>query len=200
MRIPSGLAVLALLSTTAVPALASFSGKPDTPAPSSTSSSTSPTSPNGSTLTSRQQAEQWYGDAYDDITKAKKGTADGKAKAAEKSYRRAIERAQRAVEYDSTYHEAWNLIGFASRKLGDYPKSLAAYRTALKIAPDYAPAREYYGEALLETGDWNGAREQLAWLQKQGVDQAKELETAIDAWQKAHPEPAKSEGASGGGH
>ena len=60
---------VAMLTLAAGPALASFNNKPD---PSTSSSSTS-----GSTLqatdpqSARQQAEKWYHDAYEDVTKAK---------------------------------------------------------------------------------------------------------------------------------
>jgi cytochrome c-type biogenesis protein CcmH/NrfG len=35
-------------------------------------------------------------------------------------------------------HEAWNYIGYTSRKLGDLDKALAAYGEALRLKPDYA--------------------------------------------------------------
>lgn len=124
----------------AAPAFASFSGgsKPDPPP----SSSSSPEAKSAET-TPRQEAERWYGDAYDEIAKAKKEIADGKAKNADKRFRKAMERGERAVELDSTYHEAWNLVGYGARKLKLYDKALAAYERCLTIKPDYAPAREY---------------------------------------------------------
>ena len=131
-------------------------------------------------LTPRQQAERLYGDAYDEIERAKKDLAADKAKNAEKRFRRAADRVAEATQLDSTYHEAWNLLGFASRKLGDYPKSLAAYRTSVRLKPDFAPAREYFGAALLESGDVAGAEEQLKWLRRLGADAlAAELDQAI---------------------
>ena len=171
---------LLLLSFAVTPTFASFSGKPESP----------PATPAGSTpeasdqKTPRQQAETWYNDAYDDVTKAKDALAAEKpdAKKAEKLFKRAIDRAGRALEFDKGYFEALNLQGFAWRKLGDYEKSLAAYAACLGIQPDYAPAREYYGEALLESGDRAGAEGQLAWLKKLNADDlAKQLETALAA-------------------
>lgn len=192
-RIVRAAAVLALVAS---PAWASFSGKPETPSPSSGSSA-----PEGSAsdnLTPRQRADRWYGDAYDDVAKAKQSEQDSKPKDAEKKYKRAIERAQRAVQEDSTYFEAWNLIGFASRKLHDYPASLAAYQTCLRVNPEYAPAREYYGEALIETGDLKGAHEQLVWLQKLKADEQTQLLQAALASKEgaAKPDSAKAGGGS----
>jgi tetratricopeptide (TPR) repeat protein len=172
---------LVLFSIVATPSFASFGGKPETPA-----SQPSSTTPDASeqAKTPRQQAESWYNDAYDDVSKAKDALAAEKpdAKKADKLFKRAIERATRALELDKTYFEALNLQGFSWRKLGNYPKSLAAYAACLEIQPEYAPAREYYGEALLESGDRTAAEGQLVWLKKLKADDlAKQLETALAA-------------------
>lgn len=171
---------LLLLSFAATPSLASMGSRPDPPA----------SQPSGSTpeasdqKTPRQQAESWYNDAYDDVSKAKEALAAEKpdAKKAEKLFKRAIDRAGRALDFDKTYFEALNLQGFSWRKLNDYPKSLAAYAACLAIQPDFAPAREYYGEALLESGDRENAQAQLVWLKKLKADDlAKQLEDALAA-------------------
>lgn len=187
--------VLLSLSLIVPRAFASGGDKPSpTTSPSGSSGGMTPTSGSGVALTPRQQAEQWYADAYDDIAKGKQESLDGKAKNAEKRFRRALDRSMRATQYDSTYHEAWNLAGFAARKLGDYPKSLAAYRTSIRLKDDYAPAREYYGQALLESGDRKGAEEQLVWLQTfKATELATQLQASIDA--KKAPVPS-----SGGSH
>ena len=183
------LVMMLSLSLLASRAFASGGERPEpTPSSSGGSGGTTPTSASGVALTPRQQAEQWYADAYDDVAKGKQEVQDGKAKNAEKRFKRALERAMRATSYDSTYHEAWNLAGFSARKLGDYPKSLAAYRTSIRFKSDYAPAREYYGQALLESGDVQGAEEQLAGLQKlTATDLATQLKAAIDAKKAAAP-------------
>ena len=184
--------VLMLSTVFAVAAHASGGNRPDPP-PAATGGAPAPQG-SSAALTTRQQAEQWYADAYDDIAKAKQDAADGKAKNSEKRFRRALDRAMRATEYDTTYHEAWNLAGFAARKLGNYPKSLAAYRTSIRLNGGYAPAREYYGHALLESGDLKGAEEQLAWLQNsKATELAASLQAAIDAKKgaKAAAEPAQ---------
>ena len=103
-------------------------------------------------------------------------------KKAEKLFKRSIDRAGRALEYDARYHEAYNLQGFAWRNLGDLDKSVAAYEKCLDLNPDYAPAREYYGQTLLAKGDRKGAETQLSWLKRLKADDlAKQLETAIAA-------------------
>ncbi len=163
---------------------------PSQPAPSSTSGSVDEKSP-------RMEAERYYSDAYDDVVKAGKDVEKGKKESADKRYRRALERSRNAVALDTTYHEAWNLVGFTSRKLGDYPGSFAAYRTALRLKPDFALAHEYYGEGLLETGDLPGAEQQLAALRASGTPELiAELEGAIAKYRTAHPAPTAATAAA----
>jgi tetratricopeptide (TPR) repeat protein len=198
------LLTLFLITLVATPALASFGSKPDSPPPSS-SSSTSSTDASDQ-KTPRQQAESWYNDAYGDVAKAKDmlvGDSPDKKKA-EKLFKKAIDKADEALKIDNTYYEALNLQGFSWRKLGNYKKSLDAYAACLKIQPDYAPAREYYGQALLESGDREGAEAQLAYLKRLKADDlAKQLEDAIAAVpvdpKDKGKTTAKDAGTSGGG-
>ncbi len=207
---------LMLLSLAASPSFASFNDRPTTP----------PSNPGtvpqvGEQKSARQQAETWYHDAYEDVTKAKEALAAAKPepKKAEKLFKRAIERAGRALDYDARYHEALNLQGFAWRKLGNLEKSLAAYVACLALEPNYAPAHEYYGQALLESGDRKGAEAQLALLKRLNSEEhVKLLEAALaatpaapaappadeqtkDGKPKAEQDPAAKGGSpSGGGH
>lgn len=190
MRVDRTILMLALMLT-ATSAFASGGSPPSSasnPAPGSTPEASA-------TRTPRQQAEQWYGDSYDDITKAKEALAaeTPDRKKADKLFKRAIDRAARALEFDKTYYEALNLQGFAYRKLGNFEKSIDAYAACLRIEPDYAPAREYYGEALLASGDIEGAQAQLVWLKRlRAEDLAKELEASIAAAPAPKAEAAKA--------
>lgn len=186
MRIAPVLPFLVLV-VIAAPAFASYGSKPSLPEPAATG--TTGAREAGGTLTPRQQAERYYRDAYDDVTKGSKDLASGKPGPARKKFARALDHSREAVELDSTYHEAWNLVGFTSRQLHDYPGSFAAYRVALRLKPDFALAREYYGEGLLETGDLAGALEQLAWLRKLGdAEELADLQGAVDRYRAAHPD------------
>lgn len=167
----------------AVPAHAMMGGKgEDKP-------STPPASAPGMAPTPRQQAEAWYADAYDGVTKAKQDLDADNKKGAEKKFKKALDRALRATELDSTYYEAWNLAGYSYRKLGKYDSALAAYGRCLRIQPDYAAAREYLGEAYVELNQLDKAREQLTWLERQNdtATEATTLRGAIETWEKAHP-------------
>jgi tetratricopeptide (TPR) repeat protein len=149
----------------------------------------------------RKQAEHAYADAFEQIVKAKADAQDGKEKDAAKKFKRGLESAREAVRLDPKYHEAWNMIGFASRKLGDYDGALQAYATCLDLKPDYAPAREYLGEAYVELDQIDKARAQLVMLDhQQATEEAAQLKAKIDAWDAAHPkkeEAAKPAAGSG---
>jgi tetratricopeptide (TPR) repeat protein len=185
MRTRSALASLLFLVIAAAPAFASFGGgsKDEPPTPSRVEPGQAPP-------TSRQEAERLYADAYDEVAKANKDLADDKKKKnAEKKFKKALDRGERAAGLDSMYHEAWNLVGYCARNLGQYDKSLAAYTRCLTIKPDYAAAREYLGELYVEMGDLAKARQQIIWLERLNAsDGLKTLKQRIDAWAAAHPD------------
>lgn len=54
-----------------------------------------------------------------------------------------------------------NLIGYATRKLGDIDKGIDYYHQALAVDPGYTKARQYLGEAYLLKDDVGKAKEQL---------------------------------------
>ena len=85
--------------------------------------------------------------------------------------------------------DAWNLTGFASRKLGDYTRSEAAYDRALAINPKHKGALEYKGELYLTLGNLEGAEQMLARLSKScyfNCSEKKQLTAAIEAYKKAN--------------
>jgi tetratricopeptide (TPR) repeat protein len=62
--------------------------------------------------------------------------------------------------------EVLNWLGFAHRKLKNYPVSKEFYDAALAADPNYLPALEYQGEWYLETGDVARARANLRRLEE----------------------------------
>lgn len=196
LRIP---ALVGGLTLTAAVALASPGGSPEPPSnpppssnPAIPSSSSNPSTP---VSAARAEAEQSYSLAYDEIAKAKKDLEAGKDKNAHKKFKKALERVENAVSLDASYHEAWNLLGYSARKLGDYDKAFKAYDKCLELKPDYAPAREYLGEAWLEKGDAGKAREQLTMLDRFSPEseEGKLLRSAIETYAAAHPDGVKAE-------
>jgi tetratricopeptide (TPR) repeat protein len=186
----------------AVPALASMGGgsKPEPPPSSSSAPPSGSSSESDDSSSPRKQAERSYAEAYEQVGKGNAALADSKAKDAQKKFKKGLEAAQDAVRLDPKYHEAWNLVGYTSRKLGDYDGALKAYATCLDIKPDYAPAREYLGEAYIELGQIDKAREQLVMLDHQeATEEAKTLKSKIDAWSSAHPDSAAAKPAASTG-
>ena len=201
--VPSLLA-LALVATAA---RAMTNPSPPPPPPSSQPSMPGSGDAESAKPSSRQQAEQFYAKAYEEVGKAKKDLEDGKSKNAEKKFKHALEASEQAVALDDRYHEAWNLVGYTARKTGDYDKSFKAYERCLDIKPDYAPAREYLGEAWLDKGDVKKAHDQLLWLERlAAAEELKTLKTRYDAYLAQHPEaalppaaPAQADSASAPG-
>ena len=56
---------------------------------------------------------------------------------------------QEATQRDAEMPNAWNMVGYSERKLGNYDAALAAYERALTLRPNYPEAIEYRGEAYL---------------------------------------------------
>ena len=85
--------------------------------------------------------------------------------------------------------DAWNLTGFASRKLGDYSASEVAYNKALAIDPKHKGALEYKGELFLTLGNLEGAEEMFDRLNSAcflSCKEKKQLAAAIRAYKKAN--------------
>jgi tetratricopeptide (TPR) repeat protein len=74
----------------------------------------------------------------------------GKAAFEQEDWPAVIEHMERAIEERPWDDDAYNLMGFAYRRLGDYDKALEAYDRALKLNPHHRGALEYLGEAYLE--------------------------------------------------
>ena len=70
----------------------------------------------------------------------------------------------RVIRREPWHDDAHSLLGFAHRKLGDYGQSLAHYHRALALNPHHRQALEYLGEAYVEMGRLDEARELLGRL------------------------------------
>jgi tetratricopeptide (TPR) repeat protein len=78
------------------------------------------------------------------------GEASGKLPAAAKAaYAKAREKFSAATKADPNLAQAWNGLGYSSRKLGDYKAALTAYDKAIALRAGYPEATEYRGEAYL---------------------------------------------------
>lgn len=101
------------------------------------------------------------------------------------SFKRARDMFRSAVAADPNMKEGWNMLGYTSRKLGDYEESLSAYDKALALAPDYPEAIEYRAELFLLTGRLAEVKDAYASLQKSSPSYADVLKTSMKDWAKA---------------
>jgi tetratricopeptide (TPR) repeat protein len=90
--------------------------------------------------------------------------AKGKALVEAKHFQEAMPYLQQAVAKDPKNADAYNLMGYATRKSGDPNASLQYYNQALAIDPKHLGAHEYVGEAYLQLGRLPEAEQQLARL------------------------------------
>jgi len=80
-------------------------------------------------------------------------------------------------------------LGFANRKLKRFDVAESYYLAALAVAPNHRGATEYYGELMVERGDFVGAKLKLAALDTQcrfGCAEAEELRRWIAAGHSPH--------------
>lgn len=79
-------------------------------------------------------------------------------------YSEAIQTLQSVVEQDKQNADAYNLLGFASRKLERTDDAAKYYEAALTIDPDHLGVLEYQGELFLMLDDLEKASANLARL------------------------------------
>jgi Flp pilus assembly protein TadD len=113
----------------------------------------------------------------------------GKAAVGKEDWPNAIAALKKAVATEPNNPEAYNLLGYATRKSGDARGSLAHYQQALSLDPKHLGAHEYIGEAYLMLNDVPKAEEHLAKLSDLctfGCKEERALKAAIAA-HKAKP-------------
>jgi tetratricopeptide (TPR) repeat protein len=115
------------------------------------------------------------------LERAEAAAADGKADKARKSFERAARSFQKAADLAPSA-AAFNGLGYALRKTGDYDAALAAYDRALQIEPRFAQAIEYRAEAYLALGRLDDVRKAYMLLFQNARPHADELLAAVNAW------------------
>ncbi len=97
-------------------------------------------------------------------------------------YANAIGWLNRVIAAEPNNPEAWNLLGYATRKSGDPAGSLQHYQKALSLDPRHLGAHEYIGEAYLMLDQPQRAEEHLSRLDQLctfGCKEHRELKAAI---------------------
>ena len=104
------------------------------------------------------------------------------------NYPKALMLLEREISKDPKNADAWNLTGYASRKMGDYVASEKAYDRALSINPKHKGALEYKGELYLTLDNLKGAEDMFDRLNQVcpfGCKEKKQLAAAIKTYKKA---------------
>ncbi len=102
-----------------------------------------------------------------------------------KNYAGAMPLLQQVVAKDPKNADAYNLMGYATRKSGDPNGSLQYYNTALGLDPKHIGAHEYIGEAYLQLDRLPEAEQHLARLDSLctfGCTEYRELKAAVAAY------------------
>ena len=152
-------------------------------------------------VTPEQQARDLYNDGVGYVKKADKadleaaqasdaGRKERARRDAQDRYAGALGKFQQAVQLDPQRYEAWNYVGYTSRKLGHYDEALSAYDRALALKPGYPDAIEYRGEAYLALDRPDDAKKAYLDLFAGNRALAAKLLTAMKGWvatQRAAP-------------
>lgn len=91
--------------------------------------------------------------------------SDAKALAYKGKYAEARDMLKGITAAEPANADAWNMLGYSNRKLGDLKAASKAYAKALKINPGHLGALEYQGEMFIQMGDAEKAKANLVALQ-----------------------------------
>jgi tetratricopeptide (TPR) repeat protein len=144
-------------------------------------------------MTPEEQAKSAYNQgvravkAADKLAKsAEEATDDKKKTKAQDKANRQYENARgyfaAALQRKADMYEAWNYVGYTSRKLGDYGKALPAYDEALRLNPAYNEAIEYRGVAYLGLNRIDDAKNAYMQLFQSSRPLADQLMAEMQKW------------------
>jgi tetratricopeptide (TPR) repeat protein len=100
----------------------------------------------------------------------------------------AIPLLERVVARDAGNADAYNWLGYATRRNGDPARAVPLYEKALAIDPKHRGAHEYIGEAYLLLDDLPKARVHLARLDSLcffPCSEYRDLKKAVEAYEKS---------------
>lgn len=109
--------------------------------------------------------------------------AEAKALVYSAKYAEARDMLQAVTAAEPRNADAWNLLGFSSRKLGDLKAASKAYSKALKLNPGHLGALEYQGEMFVQMGEAAKAKANLVKLEGLcgNCEEARDLKKAMAA-------------------
>jgi tetratricopeptide (TPR) repeat protein len=164
-----------------------------------------PSAPSSSmrSMTPEERAVEAYRSGDEHRVKGKKleeeaakktGTdADKTAAKARSEFEKSLKDFKNAAQLNPQLFQAYNGMGFAYRKTGDYAKALEMYDQAIKMAPGFfSEAVEYRAEAYLALNRLDDARKAYLDLFAADRKQADILLVALKAWVASHRSDAGS--------
>lgn len=170
-RAAAAIAALALGAVLVVPGVSALgAGTEDGPNPNGTTPA--PLTLGGSTTipSTASTASTASGYGSPSSTPAPAGAAptyeSGKALIAASDWKGAIAVLSAVTAAEPGNADAWNLLGYATRKNGDPKAAIPLYAKALALNPRHRGALEYQGEAFVETRNLTRARANLAALKR----------------------------------
>jgi tetratricopeptide (TPR) repeat protein len=114
--------------------------------------------------------------------------AQGATAFAREDWPAVIDHMTKATAERPWHDDAYNLMGFAYRKLGDYDEALQSYDRALELNPHHRGALEYLGEAYLELDQPDMAKAMLDRLEVEckriGLDTNGDWQSECEEWQE----------------
>jgi tetratricopeptide (TPR) repeat protein len=157
--------------------------------------------PSSRPMTPAEQAKAAYNNGVRYLKHADKYDADAaeatnekkKAKAQKKAYKQyttARKYFVTAATKEPTMHEAWNYVGYTSRKLGETDVALKAYNEALRLKPGYNEAIEYRGVAYLHLNRLDDAKADYMTLFRDDRKLADQLLAEMQKWVEAQRQAA----------
>ena len=182
---------------------ASASGSSVPAGPSASSGSMPSMSPEERAIEVYKNADEHRvkGNKLADEAASKTGKDAEKAAAKSRSeFEKALKDFKSAAKLNPQLFQAYNGMGYAYRKTGDYAKALEMYDQAIKLAPGFFPeAVEYRAEAYLALNRIDDARQAYLDLFAADRKQADLLMAAMKKWVTARQADAAGVDPSAGG-
>ncbi len=123
------------------------------------------------------------GTAQSETSTPEPGYAEAQAAIDTGRYVEALRILATVVKSEPRNPDAWNLMGYASRRMNRIGEADRYYATALSIDPSHMGALEYQGELFLQRGEVDRARQNLNLLRGlcATCEEYKDLMAAFDA-------------------
>lgn len=129
--------------------------------------------------------------AEQQVATAKESDRAKHEKRAADEYGKALKDFKRAADLNPRLYQAYNGMGYATRKLGDYAKALEYYDKAIQMAPGFPEAIEYRGEAYLALNRVDDAKKAYLELLASNRNLADSLMKSMKHWvEKRRADPA----------